>query len=89
MKCENKIPYLNFLIRNLSALPHKIGEQMKQTMHRIFPRGFPPILLNVAVATYVIVALNSLFWQHLLDILSDDTFALIGLLSAFCLRFGC
>ena len=52
-------------------------------MHRIFPRGFPPILLNVVVATYVIVALNSLFWQHLLDILSDDTFALIGILSAF------
>lgn len=83
MKCENRIPYLNFLLRNLSALPHKIGEQMKQTLHRIFPRGFPPILLNVAVATYVIFALNSLFWQHLLEILSDDTFALIGLLSAF------
>ena len=27
--------------------------------------------------------MNSLFWQHLLEILSDDTFALIGLLSAF------
>lgn len=52
-------------------------------MHRIFPRGFPPIVLNLAVATYVIFALNALFWQHLLDILSDDTFALIGLLSAF------
>jgi len=39
VKCENRIPYLNFLLRNLSALPHKIGEQMKQTLHRIFLIG--------------------------------------------------
>ena len=47
-----------------------------------FSNGVPPLLLNAAVATYIMAVLNGGFWGHLSGIFPGETIAALGLAGA-------